>query len=336
MATFQRRGTKWRVQVRKGGKYQQQTFDKKADGEVWARDVERSIDRNEYVEPGLADSLTLGEALERYGQTVTPTKKSAEQEMARVKQWRRHPLAARPLGKLTAADIAKYRDDRRASGTSPTTIRTDLALVAHLFTIAQKEWMLPVQNPVRAIRLPAPARARDRRFEGDEEEKLLSACRAYPDQNGKAVTTTVWLEPAVRLALSTAMRMGELLSLRWSDVDWLNRTAFLRETKNGDVRRVPLSREAIVALLAVPIRGDDERVLPTSRMALQQAYRHAAARAGVVGLRFHDLRHEATSRLFERSTLRDIEIAAITGHRTHAMLQRYANLRAGDLAKLLD
>ena len=121
----------------------------------------------------------------------------------------------------------------------------------------------------------------------------------------------------------------------WEDVDWQGRTALLRDTKNGDNRRVPLSKTAIVTLLAIPVTADP-RVLPTSATALGESWKHARRRAGLDTLHFHDLRHEATARLFERSELRDIEIATITGHKTHAMLKRYANLRTSDLAAKLD
>lgn len=335
MATFTKRGIRWRVQVRRGEFYEQKTFAKRADGEKWARDIETSIDKGTHEDRQQADSISLGDALKRYSESVTPGKKSARQEFSRIKRWRRDPLALIALGQVKPADIAAWRDQRLAAGTSPTTVRTDLALISHIYTVARREWSIPVQNPVKDTRLPAPARGRERRLEPGEETRLLEACRADPDGKGKAVATTPWLEAAVRLAIATAMRQGELVSLLWADVDWINRTAFLRDTKNGSVSRVPLSRDAIVTLLAIKIT-DDPRVLPTSGPAIGQAFEHARLRAKIEGLRFHDLRHEATARLFERSDLRDLEIQMITGHKTASMMRRYANLRAIDLAARLD
>lgn len=336
MATFEKRGSSWRAKVRRAGLPPiVRTFDTKTEAQRWATNIEAQADTGILQDQLSADAVTLHDALARYARDVTPSKKGARQEASRIKRWQRHELAGLPLGQIRASHLASWRDTRLKAGTSPTTIRTDLALISHLYTTARKEWSIPVTNPCADVRLPAPARGRDRRLEGDEEKRLLEACRPYPDENGKSVTQTPWLAPAVELAIATAMRLGELVSLKWQDVDWQARTAFLRDTKNGDVRRVPLSKAAIVTLLAIPLTTDP-RVLPTSEAAISQAWGHAVKRAKISGLRFHDLRHEATARLFERSDLRDIEIASITGHKTHAMLKRYANLRAADLAARLD
>jgi integrase len=136
------------------------------------------------------------------------------------------------------------------------------------------------------------------------------------------------------LAIETAMRQSELVGMHWEHVDLTRRTVFLPDTKNGDSRSVPLSTVAVGVLIDLPrgIRGDLFPGLTTE--AIKQAFVRATGRAGIVDLRFHDLRHEATTRLFERG-LNIMEVSAITGHKDLSMLRRYTHLKAEDLAKKL-
>jgi integrase len=139
-----------------------------------------------------------------------------------------------------------------------------------------------------------------------------------------------WCRPAVIFALETAMRMGEILSLQWADIDLVNRTATLQDTKNGEKRTVPLSTQAVAVLTGLS-KTTDGRVLPITRDALKRVFTRACARANIHNLHFHDLRHEATSSLFERG-LSVIEVSSITGHKTLQMLKRYTHLNASELA----
>jgi len=146
-------------------------------------------------------------------------------------------------------------------------------------------------------------------------------------------TRNPWMRPLVQLAIETAMRQGELLALRWENVDLTAQTAHLEDTKNGESRTVPLSSRAVAVLEALP-RTDDPRVFPITSQAVKLAWKRACKRAGIEGLHFHDLRHEAASRLAERLP-NLIELAAVTGHKDLRMLKRYYHPRATDLAKKL-
>lgn len=121
--------------------------------------------------------------------------------------------------------------------------------------------------------------------------------------------------------------------LQWSDIDLKKHTAHLPKTKNGDARTVPLSSRAIQVLQELP-RLLDGRAFGTTYEGIHQGFVRAWKRAGIEDLRFHDLRHEATSRFFEKG-LREMQVAAIIGHKTLQMLKRYNHLKAEDLAKLL-
>ena len=146
------------------------------------------------------------------------------------------------------------------------------------------------------------------------------------------------------LALETAMRLRELFTLECGQVDSARRTVFLEKTKNGDKRQVPLSSVAVDRLLAYGVGGTgllfpwwDGRFerLNAVTSQLSRQFRRVFDAAGCVGLRFHDLRHEATCRFFERTDLSDLQVSKITGHRDLRMLGRYANLRGSDLAARL-
>jgi integrase len=130
------------------------------------------------------------------------------------------------------------------------------------------------------------------------------------------------------------MRQGEIVNLRWQHVDTKRRTAFLPDTKNGEARTVPLSTVVVDLLQALP-RSITGEVFPgVTTEAVKQAFIRATRRAKIEDFHFHDLRHEATTRLFERG-LNIIEVSSITGHKDLQMLRRYTHLRAEDLAKKL-
>lgn len=332
MATFRKRGPyQWQAQVRKKGHpLQSKTFDTRAAAESWARVIEVEMDKGVFVSRAEAESTTLKELLEHYLAKVTPLKNGAAPEATRIRAFMRHPLARRFVAGIRGVDIARYRDERLKK-VSSATVKRDLVILGHVFEVARKEWGIHVHNPVRDIKLPANGKARDRRLqtsrdgEEGEEDRLFKACR-------KACNP--FLLPIVRLALETAMRQGELVNLRWEHIDLNRQIAHLPDTKNGDSRTVPLSTAAIKVLRALP-RSLHGQVFPgLTTEAVKRCYIRAVGRAGIEDLHFHDLRHEATTRLFEKG-LNIMEVTSITGHKDLRMLRRYTHLKAEDLARKL-
>ena len=326
MATFRKRGPyQWQAQVRKKGQpLQTKTFETRALAEQWARAIEVEIDKGVFVSRAEAESTTLKELFERYLAEVTPRKKGAASETNRLHALMRLPLARRYVAGIRGMDIARFRDERLRKVT-PSTVKRDLVLLGHVFEVARKEWGIHAHNPVRDIRLPADNRPRDRRLQAGEEARLLEACREARNP---------WLLPIVQLALETAMRQGELIRLHWEHIDLNRRTAHLPDTKNGESRTVPLSTTAVQVLRTLP-RSLHGQVSPgVTTEAIKRAYIRAVRRAGINDLRFHDLRHEATTRLFEKG-LNIMEVATITGHKDLRMLRRYTHLKAEDLAMKL-
>ncbi|MGV1101067.1 site-specific integrase [Thiovibrio sp. JS02] len=331
MASIRKRGPyQWEARVRKKGHpVQCKTFETRTEAEDWAKAIETEMRQGLFVCRKEAESTTLSEALDRYAREITVNKKGAPQELQRIQSWKRHPLSLRFMASLRGVDFAQYRDDRLSEGKSSSTVRLELAIISHLFNVAQKEWgMESLSNPVQAIRLPSAGKARDRRLQGNEEERLLTACSA---------SRSPALKEIVILAIETAMRLSELLSLQWRYVDLGKRIAHLPDTKNGDSRNVPLSSRAIEVLRRRPRSLKDDRVFFEwkKNWSFESSWRRALHRSKIEDLHFHDLRHEATSRLFELGTMDMMHIATITGHKSLAMLKRYTHLKAEDLAAKL-
>jgi integrase len=329
MATIRKLRGRWQAQVRRRGiPPRARSFDKRAEADRWARDLEAEADRNGWVDDTrAAEKPTLGELLTRYASQVTPTKRGAVSEKARINSIVRCPIAHRILSKLNSSDIAIYRDERLKC-VAPATVVRELSTVSHTIDIATREWgiWLP-RNPVKLVRRPPVPRGRTRRLQSGEEQRLLDAC-----DRGR----TPLLRPLVILAIETAMRRGELLDLRWAHVDVRLCVAHLPLTKNGDSRDIPLSRRAVQTLERLRADGiNHERVFAVTGNSVRLAFEHLRVRAGMPDFRFHDLRHEAISRLFEKG-FNIAEVATISGHREFKMLQRYTHLRAEDLVARLD
>ncbi|MBU2846985.1 site-specific integrase [Acidithiobacillus ferriphilus] len=310
----------WQAIVRKKGyPSQSKTFRTKRDAEAWARLTESAMERGLWQNQSDADSTTLTDALDRYGREVSSLKKSGKIELYRIGTLKTDKIAKLHLSRIRGADLAEYRDRRLAAGLSDSSVRLELAILSNLYTVAMKEWRMEgLRNPVLAVRKPSPGKARDRRLSPIEEKKLLGEC-APP------------LKAIILFALETGMRRGEIQKLLWKDVDLIKCTAQLLDTKNGEDRTIPLSSRAIAVLKALP-RNINGKVFPGADIS--HSFTAACKRAAIDDLRFHDLRHEATSRLFEKG-LNPMQVAAITGHKTLQMLKRYTHLRAEDLAKLL-
>ena len=319
MATIRERGSnQWQAQIRKKGyPLRSKTFPSRAEAEAWTREVEGRMNAPTDSRAE-AERTTLGEALERFLREVTPTKKGVSREARRIRRWQAHPLAQRSLASIRRSDIAAFRDERIAQRQGASTIISDLSVISRLYVVAIKEWgMESLINPVSNTRMPKRPSGRDRRLEGDEERRLLAVAQSPTRE-------------VFTLAVETAMRAGELCSLRWSNIDLDARIAILPDTKNGERRKVPLSSRAVASLRALRGTSEGDDVLPLCTRILSKKFQLLCQEVGIEGLRFHDLRHEATSRLFERG-LNIMEVAAITGHKNLEMLKRYTHLRAEEL-----
>ena len=326
MASFRQRSGKWQARVlRNGYPDQTKTFESKADAEIWARSVESEIDKGHFVSINEAQRTTLGDVIARYLVEVTPTMKGVTEDTIRLKAIMRKPIARWSMANLSAAQIATYRDKRLEEVSAGTVIR-ELAYLSAIINHARREWGINVPNPVQMVRKPPSPQARSRVLTDEEISKLLQALEPTERRSH-------WTKPAVQLALATAMRRGELLSLRWEHIDLLGKTAFLPDTKNGDSRTVPLSSVAVQVLAELP-RHISGMVIPVQYFTLDAAFKRGVRRSGLNGVRFHDLRRTAITRMAEKLP-NVIELAAVSGHKSLMVLKRYYRPSAMDLAKKL-
>lgn len=246
-------------------------------------------------------------------------------------------------------------------GLSPSTLKKRVGLLARCFDWGMRTGKLSlINNPFRLLPKGYATKdvgsqtlwdgQRDRRLErrtitlkgvGGEEKVFHSEEEAIRSVLKDSMETLLF-----DMALETAMRMREMFTLEWGQVNLGQRTIFLDRTKNGDKRQVPIS-SVLYALLKPLKDGADEkaRVFPwwdgnTSSEALKRcsvnlSHRYASRfeKAGCPDLRFHDLRHEGTARVYERTRFTDLQVASITGHKDLRQLKRYANLRASSLVE---
>lgn len=308
-------------------------FDKRGDAEAFAISTLRDMNTGSFTDRREAEATTFADALDDYEKEVTAQKRGKQQEGSIIRRLKERRLAAYALTNIKGKHIAEYRNEREKEGVSASTIRNELALISHVFTIARKEWAMDVQNPVSAIRKPKPGKARTRRLERIDANGMTEEA---PLLMGAGMTAAaVWLVPLIRLALTTGMRKGELVTLEWAQIDKKKGLIHLSQTKNGDSRDVPISPAARAVLDGIARRNEDDGLFyPGASGRLTSVFRRACENAGIDSLNFHDLRHEAVSRFFEDG-LDVMQVASISGHKTLAMLKRYTHLRATDLVDRL-
>lgn len=344
MATITKRtdttgGTSYRVEVRlRGTPRQSATFSRLTDARRWAQATEAAIREGRHFGTVEAKRHTLADLVDRYTREVLPSKKDGAHQGRQLGWWRRE-LGVYTLADVTPALIAEARDrlaarvTHRGRPTSPATVVRYLAALSHAFTVAVKEWGWVESNPLAKVTKPKEPRGRVRFLSDDERERLLQACResASPD-----------LYPAVILALSTGARQQEILGLRWGQVDLGRRVATLHETKSGERRVLPLAGPALELLrerskvrrldtdLVFPGRGR-----PGKPVDLRTPFQTALKRAAIVDFHWHDLRHTAASYLAMNGASL-AEIAEVLGHKTLAMVKRYAHLSEAHTASVVE
>jgi integrase len=328
MATITKRTNGWSVQVRRKGYPQQtRTLPTKAEAQAWAREQEGRIDRAlAPINLRLLKATTLRALLDRYLTEVTPAKASAHSETSRLKKLlREQSFCDLALADLTPRAFAEYRTARLAV-VKPGTVHRELGLIRHALEVARREWDVDLPtNPLDRVTRPKLANARDRRLNPGEHERLKVALQR---------TRNPLVAAVVEFAIHTAMRRGEILALRWEQVNWQQRTAYIADSKTGVPRTIPLLDGALAVLVQLRPTLARGPVFPVTMEGLKQAWERARDRAGVGDLHFHDLRHEAISRLCEMG-LTLPEVALISGHKDPRMLFRYVNLRPADVARKL-
>ena len=327
MASLRKRNGQWQAQVRRAGQTAvSRTFPSRVEARRWAVAQEAKLSAAAPINATASRNLTLGDLAKRYAAEVSPQQKGGEIERIRLTCLARDPLGSVLIRRLTSTDVAEFRD-RRVKIVAGETVRRELALLHSLLGMAKAEWGVSLlENPASSVKKPAPSPARERRLNSDEVARLELASQTRRNHP---------IHDVVAFAMETAMRRSELLSLHWSNIDLEEGIARLGRGKNGHSRNVPLSPNARKILAQRQRRkGGEGPIFPLTPNAVRQAWQRLTRRAGITNLHFHDLRHEAISRFFERG-LSIAEVALISGHRDVRMLFRYTHLRAEDVAKKL-
>ena len=324
MANFQKRvgrsgQVSWQVRVRIAGEARTATFRRKADAERWAGKTEDALRDGVHFPNREERRRTLGDLIARYREKVIPRYGPREQRQRGAKlAWWDRQLGAKRVADLSAADLGDALD-RLTCG--PATANRYLTVLKHVLSVAQREWEWVADNPATRVRPRKEPRGRLRYLSDDERNRLLAACRTSDDSR---------LHPLVIVALGTGARQGELLSLRWSDVDLVRCRATLEQTKNGERRVLPLEGPVLAALRerraacgpgTTQVFGSERGLATFPRNAWEQALREAE----VPDFHFHDIRHTFASYMaMSGATL--AELAEALGHKTLAMVKRYAHL----------
>lgn len=319
MATVRKRGKSYQAVVRKKGHSQiTKTFSSLSAAKKWGKQAEVELEKGVYQDLKLAQRMTVKEAVDSYNSEYLRLKKSYRKEQSRVAVVKRM-LGVKILANVTSTDLVSYRD-KRLNEVSAASVCLELSLIDRSLKYAQFELGVIFPNGIPRVRRPRKPKGRNRRVTPQELHQLLSSSDPV-------------MQVIVQLAVETGMRRGEIVKVKRKDINYQTRTIHLYDTKNGDDRVVPLSSVAIGALKKLPARLDGG-VFDMHPDTVSKRFLEACRANDIQDLRFHDLRHEAVSRLFEKG-LNPMEVAAISGHKTLQMLKRYTHLRAEDLAKKL-
>jgi integrase len=327
MAYIRKRNGRYEAQVRRVGyPAVSKSFSSKTVAKKWIKAVETDMERGEF-NPRI--DLTVGQLIKRYQTEVVPQHKARRSTTVRCQMLRRM-LGSVQLSQLTPAVLASYRDER-LKVIKPNTLKHDLSVLSSVINTARIDWGIPIPlNPVQFVRVPKFDDKRDRRLKLGEEQKLLD--HASPI-----------CQRLIIIAIETAMRRGEILRIRKSHVDFGNQTLLIPETKTDKPRTIPVSTRAIKALRdqIKPISDanvvqmeHDPLVFDIRSREFSYAVDKIRTKLNMDDWRFHDLRHEATSRLFEKG-LNMMEVASITGHEDLKMLKRYTHIRPETLVERL-
>jgi len=326
MASYTKRGKSWRASIARGGIRMSATFKTKGEAVAWATREEADILAGKR---GQLPDRTFSDLLERYAETVSVKKRGGKWERSRIATIRRDKLAEIHCRELGARHFAEWRDEK-LKRISPASVNRYMNILSHVCHVAVSEWQWLKENPLKTVRRPPSTKPRERRISQDEINRIILLSGYEYDmvpETSQARVGAVFL-----FAIETAMRAGEIVGMRWQDVDVVRRVVHLPDTKNGTSRDVPLSTEAVRILQQMGSGTDG--VFGVSATNLGNIFRGLTRRAAIENLHFHDTRHEAITRLARK--LNVLDLARMVGHRDLKQLMVYYNATAEELAKMLD
>ena len=343
MPTVRQRGDKYQaiVRLKKGGvliHQESRTFPREALAWDWAERLEASIKKTGVPNRKL-NTKTLGSLLSDY---LEELEKHQDVRRARVHELLQlaSEFGAVRLSDVTSRTFVEFAERRRKAGTGPTTILHNLATIRSVLNAAKPMFSLSIDGTAVSEAVASLSRigavkksaSRERRAGAEELERIdleYQRIASYP-------STLLPMGTIVQIAVAFPRRLGELLDMTWADYNKKTGVIKLRDTKHPSKPRdeiVPVPPEARRIMDALPVI--DARMLPYKSESASASFERITARLNIPDLRFHDLRHEGISRLFERG-LSIQEVALISGHQSWAMLRRYTHPSALALAEKLN
>jgi len=322
--------TSYKVRIRKpNNPTVTKTFSSKNLAEKWARRTELDIEEGVYFDKKESASHTVNDLVNRYiKEDIKRLSDTDWPARARQLKWWKSEIGHLTLNKVTPALIVELRNKLKNEPTkrqvlrSGATVNRYLAAFSAALGIAASEWQWITSNPFSRVRREKEAEGRTRFLSSDERRELLKSCKESKNIN---------LYPITLLALSSGMRQAEIMTMKWEQVDFARSTITLHKTKNGEVRVVPLVGLASDALKNHgKVRSFKNPYVFIGRHHMHAefprgAWKTAIVAAEITDFKFHDCRHSCASELAMNGASLH-EIAAVLGHKTLAMVQRYAHL----------
>jgi integrase len=328
MASIKPNGKGYRVQLYVGGVRDSGTFPTRKEAAQWA------LEREAELRGKKLPDKTLLDAMRRYGREEAPKQGGAHWELLRLTAFERLPIASRRVASLTPDDFTQWKNDRMQV-VKPASVARDMTLMRGVLEVARRDWRWIRENPMRDVRWPQSPPGRARRITPVEEEALRRAFGVWDALPTETVTNRVGL--AFLLALETAMRSGEILSLTWPNIHLAEQYVHIPRSKNGDARDVPLTLRAVQILDALPRRfGPAFDLDDKSRDAMWRKVRDRIKLddgTDVRSVHFHDSRAEAIWRLSKKLDV--LQLARVIGHRDLKSLMIYYNETASSMARQL-
>jgi len=310
LAVFFKDGNWWidyRINGRRGPRKREKIGQSKQLAKTVFKKRKVEIAEGKFLDRRLQDKTLFKDFGTHFLTVHSSTKRSEDRDTYMVSRFSEH-WGTKLLSEITAHMIEEWRSER-AKAVSHGTVNRELECLKTLFSKAV-EWGKLENNPARRVRKFKLSNQRQRYITQEEFERLHASCSSN-------------LKPIVMLARHTGMRRGEILALRWEDVDFRAGTIHVRTSKNGEGREVPMNATVRAALRALPRRIDDSTVFAIRHV--QKSFGRACGAAKLVDFTFHDLRHTFASHLVmagvDISTVREL-----LGHKTLAMTQRYSHL----------
>ena len=319
MGCVRKRGKSWNAQVRVSGwRSFTKTFKTKLDATEWVVNFEKEL-RSKPIPEKDVKSLKLKDLFNKYKVEILPKLKSYKIVCYKLDVLSRSWLGDIKVINLTKRHLEQLSADRKLI-VKDGTVKSELMLIKRVFKVAINKWNygIPI-NAFNGLDIPLPHKPRTRRLLSNELSTLIS----YAEKQKNKYISTI-----IQFAVESGMRRSEILKLTWNDVNLKTGIASLYDTKNGDDRHIPLTKNAIQLLSN--LTQPNEFVFPITANCLRLAWERCRNKSNIQGLRFHDLRHEAISRFFEMG-LSVPEVALISGHKDVRQLFRYTHLKPENL-----